>query len=247
MTQNNKPTKYERDLALVESILAKGDAMTHFDRVQLLTVYNVSWHDSGKIEGTFSLDSSCNGCTFCSKMRAAAEKDPTIICGKCYDHKQEEYRTNVKLRHTLNMRIMSSVEFTLDEMAMLPSSLVVRINSSGDIENATHARNMIRYAMTHAAANVGLWGKNRPAIEEAFDELGKPANVVYVASSIHVNKPDALPKYADYTFTVYDKDHIAEAIANGACSCNGAKCMTCGYKCYFGTWPKGSDIAELLR
>ena len=171
MTNVNKPTKYEKDLAIVESILAKGDAITHDDRIKLLSVYQISWHDSGKIEGTYSLDSSCNGCEFCAKMRAAAEKDNTIICGRCYDYKQETYRTNVKLRHSLNLRIMSSVEFTLEEMAMLPASLIVRINSSGDIENATHARNMVRYAITHKAAHVGFWGKNRPAIETAFDEM----------------------------------------------------------------------------
>lgn len=240
--------KYENDKAMVDAILAKGiDNLTAVDRMQLLNVYKVSYHDTGKIEGTFSCDSSCHGCTFCQQMRKAAEKDPSIICGRCYDARQEEYRTNVKNRHSLNLRIMASVSFTIDELKTLPSGMIDRINSSGDIENEIHAGNMLKYAIAHSASFVGFWTKNYKAMEKAIEKYGKPQNVIYIASSIHINKKATLPKYADYTFTVYDKEHIAEALNSESMECNGKKCKDCGYKCYFGTWPKGSDIAELLR
>lgn len=240
--------KFERDEAIVNSILAKKpEEITAADRMQLIMIYSVSFHDTGKIEGTASLDSSCHGCTFCQKMMKAAEANPQIICGKCYDFRQENYRIAVKNRHMLNLRIMSSVSFTVEELAMLPTAMIDRINSSGDMENATHAGNMVKYAIAHSAARVGLWAKNDAAVQEAFDTYGKPENVVYIASSPVINKKRALPKYADYTFTVYDAEHIDAAIAGGSMECNGKKCKNCGFKCYYGTWPKGSDIAELLR
>lgn len=242
-----KPGKYERDLAQVNAIMAK-DHITHEDRLQLLQIYNVSFHETGKIEDLFSLDSSCNGCTFCAKMRAAAEKDPSIICGRCYDAKQEEYRTAVKNRHMLNLRIMSTVEFTIEELETIRVFGICRINSSGDIENEVHARNMVRYAYACKGTPVALWAKNTPAVETAMDQLGKPENLVYIASSIRIDKPGQLPKYADYTFTVYSsKEKVQEALARGAGECNGKKCKACGFKCYLRKWAQGQDIAELLR
>lgn len=240
--------KYEKDLARVNEILAKRpEEITQAERLELLQIYRVSWHEKGKIEGAWSLDSSCNGCSFCQKMRQAAEKDPEIICGRCYDAAQEAYRIQVKNRHTLNMRIMSSVSFTVAELATLPGGPIVRINSSGDMENAVQAGNMIKYAIAHPFSSVGLWAKNHAAVEAAIDEYGKPSNVVYIASVCRINGKPVLPKYADYTFTVYDADHIDGAIASGACECNGKKCKECGFSCYLRSWPEGSNIAERLR
>lgn len=243
-----KVGKYERDAATVDAILAKKpEEITAADRMQLLMIYSVSFHDSGKIEGTASLDSSCHGCTFCQKMIEAAAKDPEIICGKCYDFRQENYRIAVRKRHELNLRIMSSVSFSVAELAMLPTAMIDRINSSGDMENAVHAGNMIKYAIAHGSAHVGLWAKNDDAVQAAFDQYGKPENVIYISSSPRINHRRRLPRRADYTFTVYDAEHIDSAIASGSMECNGKKCIDCGFKCYYGTWPKGSDIAELLR
>lgn len=241
--------KYEQDLTMVELIFAKGiENLTHYDRLNLLTVYKVSYHDSGKIEGISSCDSSCNGCMFCAKMREAAKTDSSIICGKCYDAKQESYRIGVKNRHTLNLRIMSEVLFEVDELAILPTTSITRINSSGDINNVIHARNMIRFAKAHPYSKVTLWAKNYHDVKKAFDIEGKPENMRYIASSYRIDIPAILPEYADNTFTVYsNREKVEEAIRNGAGECNGKKCRDCGYKCYYGTWDHGQDIAELLR
>lgn len=239
--------KYERDLELVNEILSKTE-ITHEDRLRLLTVYKANYHDSGKIAGISSCDSSCNGCTFCAKMRKAAESDPSIICGKCYDAKQEKYRINVQKRHTLNLRIMSNVLFTVEELRTVTCSELVRINSSGDVENVTHARNMIRFAKAHKIAYVAIWSKNYATVEKAFDLEGKPGNMRYIASSFRIDSPVPMPKYADNTFTVYStREKVEEAVEHGAGECNGKKCRDCGYKCYYGTWERGQDIAELLR
>ena len=223
-------------------------SVTHIEAMQLLNVYKCSYHDSGKIEDIMSLDSSCHGCTFCNNWRELAKSNKSIICGYCYDYRQENYRKGVLYRHALNLLIMSLVLFSEDELGTLPTHYIVRINSSGDIENVTHARNMIRYAKTHVYSHVALWSKNFKACEQAFDIEGKPINMTFVASSPIINKAIKAPKYADYVFTVYnDIKALQEALKNGACECNGKKCKECGFKCYLNIWRLGSNIAELLK
>lgn len=183
-------------------------------------------------------------------MIEASEKNKLVICGLCYDDAQESRWSNVENRHGLNMRILSSVLFDEAELATLPiGGVACRINSSGDVPNVTYARNCIRIAKSHPATRFGFWAKNIPACEQAFDlEGGKPSNMIFVQSSLLIGFPCKRSRYADYTFTVYpDEQTTQKAIADGACECNGKKCMECGFKCYFGTWEHGANIAELLR
>ena len=241
--------KLINDLNTVNPILANAPYnVTRVDALKLLSVYKVSYHDSGKIEGIFSFDSSCHGSVFCGFMRSLAEKNPGIICGLCYDAAQEKYKANVKERHTLNLRIMSSVLFAEEELSVLTTGYINRFNSSGDIDNLTQARNYIRIAKIHPLQKFALWSKNFDIVAKALDIEGKPENMIYIASSTLIDKPAKLPKYADYTFTVYStEEKLQEAINTGSVFCGGKKCKDCGFKCYFGLWPIGSDIAELLR
>lgn len=246
--KQGKEGKFERDERIANEILSKGvDNLSKIDRLTLLSIYNVSYHDSGKIEGISSCDSSCHGCTFCQRMRKAAEKDPTIICGKCYDYKLELLRSAMMKRHMLNLKIMSTVPFEIDELATLPLTNIARIDSSGDIENDIHAENMIKLIIAHPYSHVGFWTKNTPCVDRAIDKFGKPSNMVYIESDLHINGSGKHSRYADYTFTVYTADMIETVLANGACECNGKKCKECGFKCYLHAWENGANIAERLR
>lgn len=239
--------KFDKDLETVETILNK-EELTEIDRYILLSVYQTAYHNSGKVIGTTTLDSSAHNCIFCEKMQKAAEKNPDHICNKCYDKKNESYRKYIKNRHTLNLLIMSSVRFTVKELSRLTVTNIIRINSSGDIENQIHAENMVNVAYAFPWARVGLWTKNKKDVTAAIDKLGKPENLILVQSSPIKGRPARRAKYFDYVFTVYpDKESTEKAIAAGACSCNGKECRACGYKCYFGTWEKGANIAEVLR
>lgn len=239
---------FDRDFETVAPILEKAQSLTHAERMILLRNYKSSYHDSGKIEGATSCDSSCHGCEFCQKMREAASEDITIICGGCYDHSQEERWLNTENRHKLNMVIMSTVEFDEDELAIIPVSEITRINSSGDIVNETHARNMIKLCLAHPFIKFGFWAKHTAPVIRACDELGKPQNVILIQSSIYINKAAVLQKYFDYTFTVYaTEEDLQNALRAGGCECNGKKCADCGWKCYHGAWRKGSNICELYR
>lgn len=238
--------KFDKDLRRATEILAK-ENKTAEERAELLSIYAPAFHTDGKIEDITSCDSSCNGCQFCQRMLEAAREDIRIICGLCYDEAQEKYKLHSRNRHSLNMLIMSKVEFTEEELARLPLTGIVRINSSGDTPNATYARNMLRIAFAHDGCKVGYWAKHTAPIVQACDELGKPNNLRLIQSSIFIGKPAKLARYFDNSFTVYpDEDTCSVAIANGASPCNGMKCKACGFKCYTGEHD-GVDIAEVLR
>lgn len=247
----DKDKKIIKDLETVINILKDGKTeLTPVEKMQLLRVYNVAYHDSGKIEGSSSLDSSAHGCGFCAAMREAAKNNPLHICGMCYDFAQENsYKgRNILNRHSLNLLIMSTVEFTIDELATLPATEIVRINSSGDTENIIYARNMIKYVYAHTYTKTAYWAKNIAPIIAACKELGKPENLILVQSSPIIGHPAKLAEFFDYVFTVYvTKEATEAAIKDGSCACNGKKCAACGFKCYKGLWPIGSNIAEFLR
>ena len=229
---------------------AAGEELTTAERFRLLAIYNVAYHTTGKIEEIFSLDSSATNCMYCQAMREYAKRHPelAIVCGHCYDYKQEQYRFEALDRHSLNMLIMENFEFSVAELAIIPAGFRVRVNSSGDASNDIYAANMIKFAIAHPASRVAIWTKNTAAYIRACDVYGKPANVVMIQSSLFIDKPVKLARYFDYTFTVYfDGEKIAAALAGGACECNGKKCKDCGFKCYDRAWPVGADIAEFLR
>ena len=239
----------KKDIAIVENILAK-EEINHYDRMELLRVYNVAYHETGKIEEIWSFDSSATNCEFCAMMRAYAKAHPElkIVCGDCYDAAQEEYRFSALNRHTLNMVIMASVDFEIEELATLPCGDKGRVNSSGDSCNDTYAANMIKIVFAHPSTHFAIWSKNTITYIHAIDKYGKPGNVKMIQSSPFIDKAVKLAKYFDYVFTVYrDKEAVKNAIDNGACACNGKKCKDCGFACYYGLWKDGSNIAELLR
>ena len=241
-------SKFENDKAIVMGILAKPER-NHEDRMILLSIYNVSYHDSGKIEGMYSCDSSCNNCTFCQSIRENSKDNPFVICNYCYDDAQEKRWVNVKNRHGLNLLIMSSERYTVEELATLKIENLLRENSSGDIENDIMAENYINIGYSHPNVDVGLFAKNVSPVIRATDKLGKPANMKYIQSSILIGRPAKRAKYFDYVFTVYaTEEELQKALKDGACECNGKKCMDCGYMCYVRNgWKIGSNIAEYLR
>lgn len=240
--------KFEQDYATVMGILNKQE-ITHDDRMILLSIYKVSYHDDGKIEQIYSCDSSCANCSFCQSIRENSKDNPFVICNYCYDDAQEKRWVNVKNRHGLNLLIMSRVRFEKEELSTLSIRDLLRFNSSGDIENDIHAENYINIAYTHPDVDCGLFAKNVAPVIRATDKLGKPANMKYVQSSILIGKPARRAKYFDIVFTVYaTKEELEKALAEGAGECNGKKCKDCGFKCYRKNgWKEGSNVAEYLR
>ena len=251
--QNNARLEtMRRNLEALENeaaaILKNGAELSLIDQFKLIRIINVAYHKTGKIEGITSLDGSCT-CNFCEKLRGAVEIDKTIICGLCYAAR-DAYKEAAWRRHQLNARILSSVLF--DEMALTAlaiSTIYGRINGDGDIVNATHARNVLRAIRVHKMTRFGFWYKNVPAVRAGILAEGKPVNVTFVQSSVHIGKADKPAEFTDIVFTVYPTyESLQAAIDAGAVQCNGRKCMTC-LACYNGDG-NGNGVryvAEYLR
>jgi hypothetical protein len=222
-------------------------------RARLLALVNVAYHDSGKIEGCSSVD-GCASCEFCQRMIAAAADNDLMICGCCYAAadawKEIAWRT-----HSLNARILSSVLFTLEELATLRLTERCRFNEDGDTVNETHARNLLRIVVTHPGTFCGYWFKNGPAVAAGLAAEGYktredlPANVRFIHSSALIGFPARPLWFDDGIFTVFpDQETTDAAIAAGAWECNGRRCRACGYFCYMhDRRPEPVHIAELLR
>jgi len=236
-----------------ESIL-RMDVITAADRAALLSLVSVSYHDSGKIEGCFSVDSTA-ACDFCEKMRAAALDNVLIICGACYAA-ADSYKEFSWRAHKLNARILSMVLFSVDEMRALKiDGERCRLNEDGDTINITHARNYLRIIAGRKSTHFGYWYKNRPAVEGGLRAEGYtrredlPDNVRFIHSSLLIGVPAEPTWFDDGIFTVYpDAATTAAAIAAGAHACNGRRCRACGFTCYMmKRRPEPLYIAEFLR
>ena len=235
------------------SILEKGDSMTNVDRLELLNIVNVAYHDSGKIEGIYSIDSTAS-CAFCSRMIQAAVDNILMICGACYAA-ADSWKEAAWRRHKLNARILSTVLFTADELRALPVGLLCRYNEDGDTVNETMGRNYLRNAAAHPGTHFGYWYKNEPAVSAALKAEGYnsrdmlPANIRFIHSSALIGFPARATWYDDAIFTVYpDAETTEAAIVAGAHECNGRRCRACGFTCYtMERKPAPLYIAEVLR
>lgn len=244
-----KMGKFEKDLLIVNRILS-ADEITAADRMQLLKILNIAFHQGGKIEGIYSIDSTATNCAYCKAMRKAAKNIINHICNYCYDYEQEHSfkGRNVLNRHTLNMIILSAVEFTAAELATLNIIGICRFNSSGDIHNNTMILNYFRIAANNPHCKFALWAKNVAAVKYALNICGKPENLTLIFSNPIINGKPILPGGFDYTFSVYTPSKIDAVLSSGDyMECNGKKCKECGYKCYMKLWPAGANIAEKLR
>ena len=112
----------------------------------------ITYHESGKIEGLFSLDTACSNNEFCPRMQATDA--PEVICKYCYTRNMWDGATRA---HHITGEILSKVEFTAEEAALIPvPGLTVRFNSDGEIINLTHAVNLLRIAATHPAVTFAV-------------------------------------------------------------------------------------------
>lgn len=223
------------------------DVSNPISRASLLFILGkaIAYHRDGKIEGIHSLDVACSNCDFCQRMQAS--DDPRIICRLCYTLSMWG---SAKQAHAITGDILSSVKFTTEELKTIATAPgLIRINSDGELINATHAANIVRFASAHPHNVLAIWTKRPEILDGAIKREGKPANLICGISSPLINCP-ARTRYSwiDFVFTVYTPTAIGAAIARGERECNGRKCMDCEFKCY-----KHSDkpgpvfVAELLR
>lgn len=239
---------YKKKLEIVNRMLEKkrnGEQLTIFDEIQLVQQIQVSTL-GGKLEYFSSVSTSVLMNRLC---QFHAKKDG-CICKECYAANSLSNYTGLMLALEINYIIMNS--FEISEKAW--STLVIptingatRLESHGDVATVTAAKNMIYIIRTHNFLVFGVWSKNFGIWFNAFAELDKPGNMVFIASSEKINQVVKLPEkiipYVDHIFTVYTKEFAEQH--NIEINCGKRKCKDCmlcytiGCKVYY--------INELLK
>lgn len=268
--ENNiaRSNNFANDVRVIREELENQSAGKPVNFSKLVPIFKkaLSWHDGGKIGGIYSLfDSTASFCTLCESMRRLAEdydtrrasdpETPDVICKYCYDRAQEQSfkASNILPRHWLNMKMLSLFNIPSEYLKCwnFSKANICRFDSSGDIENQTHAENLVKIAYNYPEIHFALYSKNIALVNKVFDKYGKPANLRFIQSSYFIDIPGMKSSHADVVFTVYTADKINNAISGGACECNGKKCAECGFKCYLpeniGGWNSGANVAEKLR
>lgn len=249
-TRKNLFSLVKRASELIEN--RNPDTLSAVERLELVSIIKAAFHESGKIEGLFSVDSSAAGCEFCQTM----QKIKGSICETCYAMgKREQMKEATQVRHKLNMIILSRVSFTVDELRTLGIYGATRINEDGDIVNVIHAENILRLTIAFRVYRFGFWYKNRFAVKQAYINFGADTkekrkamfpNVTMVLSSVMIDKPAEGDFTTDIVFTCYSSDELyLQAIASGAHPCNGKKCKACGFHCY--QEGAAGSVAEKVR
>lgn len=195
---------------------------------------------TGKMQGIFSLSTSCKHNAQCMKNAQIAGS----ICSHCFAVAQmKRYGANFERPFVANLEILTSRILSPEEIPYTNCELF-RFEAFGDLANITQAVNYIHIAKLNPQTKFALWTKNPRILRDAIKIAGKPDNLSLVLSSLFINKPASAKGYEsifDKIFTVYDKTGQKEVNIN----CGARDCFKCR-KCYTRT-ENLEYIAEALK
>lgn len=157
------------------------------------------------------------------KIRAL---DKDSICSHCYAHKLAKLRPGLSDRLARNTGRLTN-DLISDANICKFKTEYGRIEAFGDTDSPIQAKNYLKVIYANPNTQFGIWSKNLTHWKEAFEELGKPTNCTFVASSPKLNERleihDSYKWFVDHVFTVWSKGHDS--------NCAGIKCKEC-LKCY---------------
>lgn len=183
---------------------------------------------TGKLEGFCSLSTNTLLNPFCRNMA----KCPDNICSRCYAAAElsSGIRRSLAEHLTLNAIILQHIQFTVEELSAAPiawNQSVYRIESHGETANVTQAINIIRLALSRPRTMFTVWSKNLGAWLKAFQQEGKPDNLIFGQSSFRINTPDTPVSFADFVFTVYEPGKRPGPDEAFQCRKKCRECMKC--------------------
>lgn len=180
----------------------------------------------GKLEGIRSLNTSVLLNAICQ----ARAKIAGSICAKCYAHNLVKMRKNLMKVLEKNTQVLTTVEIPVSDWPLI-NDRVFRLESFGDLNNSLQVKNYFNFASRNPETLFALWTKNPEFIDIAIkDGYAKPANLIIIQSSKHINVVDA-PRYdfIDGVFTVFTKAYAQE---HGiVINCGARHCLSC-MQCY---------------
>lgn len=184
-----------------------------------------------KMDGLLSISTSPHLNKFC-KARLSSKQN--TICKFCFADRYIKMRKRLRLNLEENYRILSERVYSNEELLKLLSrplsTMMVRIEAFGDVDNINQVLNYLHIIKLYPEVRFAIWTKNHRLWKAAFDLDGKPSNCRYIVSSPIINTELDITKfeYADSVFTVFQKDTDESKI-----NCGSRSCFACR-KCYFG-------------
>ena len=238
---------------LVEKYLRKGK-LNVAEYIVLVTAIWIVFHKSdennSKLDGGASVSTEVHDNVYCiARMKMAMEEIAKqgwtdIICASCYAEAMQRQYAGLSNRNKLNGYILRNVLIPKKIWAKLNlgNALFYRVQSFGDVENVTEARNLLRSCP--GCLPCAIWSKNAGIWAEAFRLEGKPKNVMFVWSSLRINViepvPECIREWVDHRFTVFSPDYLVkhpEIVIN----CGGRSCKSC-LVCY-----KKNDVFDIYE
>jgi len=192
---------------------------------------HITKHETNKLEGFLSINTSVLNNDFCGKMRLTDS-----VCKKCYAANMEKRYLNLHNAISKNDTLLSSSLLTTRQLPIF-NARAVRLHSLGELINDIHFANFCAISAHNPDTLFVLWTKRKAIINEYLKSHDKPVNLSLVYSSPKVDKIARLPKHFDKVFTAHNKKTIADI------NCHG-KCKDC-LLCY--TFNNVKEINEVLK
>ena len=191
---------------------------------------SVSQGLTGKMAGMPAITSSmlCN--EYCERLRAI----PGTVCEKCYTLKYLTSRPSVDKCYRENTELLTKSVIPVHQLPFINAAMC-RLESFGDIINATHLQNYINLVKKNNHCVFSLFTKNYTVVFGYFKTHKQPKNLSIVLSSLLLNTPFDVNCLTETKltnvkiFTVYTK---AYAKGNGiVINCGKNRCLDCR-RCY---------------
>ena len=200
---------------------------TIFENFKLLTV---SQGLTGKMANMPAVTSSmlCNeNCQRLTQIKGS-------VCEKCYTKKYLKARPSVSARYKENSELLSSSIIPKNQLPFI-NAAYCRLETFGDIINATHLQNYINLVKKNNHCTFSLFTKNYTVIFNYFKTHKQPKNLSIVISSLLLNQPFDISILTGTNltnvkiFTVYTNTY---AKSNGVIiNCGKNRCIDCR-RCY---------------
>ena len=201
-----------------------------FSIIKPCKLLSVSQGLTGKMAGMSAITSSmlCN--EHCQKL----SKITGSVCEKCYTKKYLSCRPSVEKCYEDNTKLLTESIIPMKQLPFVNAAMC-RLETFGDIVNATHLQNYINLIKKNNHCMFSLFTKNYTVVFNYFKEHKQPKNLSIVISSLLLNEPFNISKIKDLElanlkiFTVYTK---AYANKNGVIiNCGRNRCIDCR-RCY---------------
>ena len=155
------------------------------------------------------------------------------VCEKCYTMKYLKSRPAVEKCYAENTELLTSSVIPIKQLPFINATMC-RLETFGDIVNATHLQNYINLIKKNNHCMFALFTKNYTVVFDYFKTHKQPKNLSLVISSLLLDEPfglEFLPEYLTNVkiFTVYSKPFAKGN--NVTINCGKNRCVDCR-RCY---------------